>query len=91
MLRKQIWICLLLVACSQEEGHKGDWSQKDTDKFIANCAEKYKKDEAIRASGVDVVELCKCMVEKAQSYYDSPKDVGKAGENKLLEECFKIP
>ncbi|MCS6795519.1 MAG: hypothetical protein RMJ97_05420 [Raineya sp.] len=82
-----------LTACDskkEDKSQKGDWSDKDTAKFIENCTEKYKKDEAIKASGTDVGELCKCMAEKAQSYFDSPSAIGKAGENKLLDECFKI-
>ncbi|WP_448530366.1 hypothetical protein [Raineya sp.] len=84
---------ILLTACGgskEEKSQKGDWNDKDTAKFIENCTEKYKKDEVMKAAGADVSELCKCMAEKAQSYYDSPSAVGKAGENKLLDECFKI-
>jgi hypothetical protein len=30
------------------------------------------------------------MAEKAQAYFDNPNAIGKSGEDKLLEDCFKI-
>jgi hypothetical protein len=83
-------ILLLAAACEKSNSKKGAWDEKDKQNYIKKCKEKYAKDDAIKADGTNLDQLCSCMAEKAQAYFDNPDAIGKSGEDKLLEDCFKI-
>jgi hypothetical protein len=83
-------ILLLAAACEKSNSKKGAWDEKDKQSYIKKCKEKYAKDDAIKADGTNLDQLCSCMAEKAQAYFDNPDAIGKSGEDKLLEDCFKI-
>lgn len=83
-------ILLAVSACDKSNSKKGAWDDKDKQSYLKECKEKYAKDDAIKAANTNLDELCGCMANKAQAYFDNPDAIGKNGEDKLLEECFVI-
>lgn len=81
---------LVLGACQTSNSTKGAWEEKDKQTYIKKCKDKYAKDDAIKAANANLDQLCGCMAEKAQSYFDNPDAIGKSGEDKLLDDCFII-
>lgn len=83
-------ILATFVSCEKSNSQKGAWDEKDKQKYIKQCKEEYAKDDAIKASNTNLDQLCDCMAQKAQAYFDNPDAIGKSGQDKLLEDCFVI-